>query len=86
MFITSYHIRKHHSFCNSNLFFNNLIEILLQYTRILDTDTKEMFSNVWIALGILLTIPVTVASGVGSFSKLNTVQPQYYPSVSGLQP
>ncbi|KAF0742359.1 zinc finger MYM-type protein 1-like, partial [Aphis craccivora] len=45
---------------------------VLQY--ILDTDTKEIFSNVWIALRILLTIPVTVASGERSFSKLKLIK------------
>lgn len=33
-----------------------------------------MFSNVWIALRIILTIPVTVASRERSFSKLKIIK------------
>jgi len=46
---------------------------VIQY--ILNTDTKYIFSNVWIALGmILLTIPVTVASKEHSFLKLKLIK------------
>ena len=31
---------------------------------------QDLYPNVWISMGILLTIPVTVASGERSFSKL----------------
>ncbi|KAJ8717776.1 hypothetical protein PYW07_005706 [Mythimna separata] len=39
-----------------------------------DRNLKELYPNVWIALRILLTIPVTVASGERSFSKLKLIK------------
>ena len=35
---------------------------------------QELYSNTWIVLRILLTIPVTVASGERSFSKLKLIK------------
>lgn len=35
---------------------------------------QELFPNTWITLRILLTIPVTVASGERSFSKLKLIK------------
>lgn len=35
---------------------------------------KDLFTNVWIALQIMLTIPVTVASAELSFSKLKLIK------------
>ena len=37
-------------------------------------NLQELFPNAWITLGILLTIPVTVASGERSFSKLKLIK------------
>lgn len=61
------------------------IELLLTYTRpdmnaltvfgyIFKNDPAAMFSNITIALRIFLTIPVTVASGESSFSKLKLIK------------
>lgn len=41
---------------------------------VLDTDIKYVFSNMWIALEILLTIPVSVASRERSFLKLKLIK------------
>lgn len=49
---------------------------------VVDTDTKSYFSNVWIALGILLAIPVTVESREHSFSKLEVIK-TYLRSIMG---
>ena len=35
---------------------------------------QDLYPNVWIAMRILLTVPVTVASGEGSFSKLKLIK------------
>ena len=45
---------------------------VLQY--ISTTDTRDIFPNVWVALRILLTLPVTVAAGERSFSKLKLIK------------
>ncbi|XP_047121253.1 uncharacterized protein LOC124804921 [Schistocerca piceifrons] len=37
-------------------------------------DLQELYPNIWITLRILLTIPVTVASGERSFSKLKLIK------------
>lgn len=37
-------------------------------------NIQELYSNVWIAFRILVTIPVTVASGERSFSKLKLIK------------
>ncbi|XP_050552386.1 52 kDa repressor of the inhibitor of the protein kinase-like [Spodoptera frugiperda] len=39
-----------------------------------DRNLQELYPNVWIAFRILLTIPVTVASGERSFSKLKLIK------------
>lgn len=39
-----------------------------------DHNIQELYPNVWIALRILITIPVTVASGERSFSKLKLIK------------
>ncbi|XP_011343812.3 zinc finger MYM-type protein 1 [Ooceraea biroi] len=39
-------------------------------------NIHELYPNIWIALRILVTIPVTVASGERSFSKLNPLTPE----------
>ena len=39
-----------------------------------DSNVYDAFPNTWIALRILLTIPVTVASGERSFSKLKLIK------------
>ncbi|XP_052754162.1 LOW QUALITY PROTEIN: 52 kDa repressor of the inhibitor of the protein kinase-like [Galleria mellonella] len=39
-----------------------------------DRNLQELYPNVWIALRILLTIPVTAASGERSFSKLKLIK------------
>lgn len=38
------------------------------------TDSRDLFTNLWVALRILLTIPVTVASAERSFSKLKLIK------------
>ncbi|XP_039299125.1 uncharacterized protein LOC120354976 [Nilaparvata lugens] len=38
------------------------------------SNSKDMFTNLWVALRILLTIPVTVASAERSFSKLKLIK------------
>eukprot|EP00268_Persea_americana_P057482 TRINITY_DN6893_c0_g1_i4.p1 TRINITY_DN6893_c0_g1~~TRINITY_DN6893_c0_g1_i4.p1 ORF type:complete len:136 (-),score=16.50 TRINITY_DN6893_c0_g1_i4:701-1108(-) len=43
---------------------------VLNYLKVMD----GCFPNAWIAYRILLTIPVTVASGEGSFSKLKLIK------------
>ncbi|XP_069486304.1 zinc finger MYM-type protein 1-like [Ambystoma mexicanum] len=45
---------------------------VLQYIH--DANLKNIFPNVWISLKILLTLPVTVASGERSFSKLKLIK------------
>ncbi|XP_051165632.1 52 kDa repressor of the inhibitor of the protein kinase-like [Leptopilina boulardi] len=37
-------------------------------------DLQDLYPNIWIAMRILLTIPVTVASGERSFSKLKLIK------------
>ena len=44
----------------------------LQY--LLDIRMSDAFPNVWVALRILLTLPVSVASGERSFSKLKLIK------------
>ena len=39
-----------------------------------ENDLIDLYSNIWIAIRILLTIPVTVASGERSFSKLKLIK------------
>ena len=41
---------------------------------ILETKLNNIFPNLWVALRILLTLPVTVASGERSFSKLKIIK------------
>lgn len=38
-----------------------------------DNKLAEMYPNMWIALGISATLPVTVAAAKRSFSKVNLV-------------
>ncbi|XP_025198869.1 zinc finger MYM-type protein 1-like [Melanaphis sacchari] len=45
---------------------------ILQY--IFDYELQDIFPNLWIALRLLLTLPVTVASGERSFSKLKLIK------------
>ena len=45
---------------------------VLEY--MLQSNTSDLFPNTWISLRILLTIPVTVASGERSFSKLKLIK------------
>ncbi|XP_063775451.1 52 kDa repressor of the inhibitor of the protein kinase-like [Pseudophryne corroboree] len=42
--------------------------------HISQTDTVGLFPNVWVTLRIMLTIPITVASGERSFSKLKLIK------------
>lgn len=42
--------------------------------HIFDYELQDIFSNLWIALRLLLTLPVTVASGEQSFSKLKLIK------------
>ncbi|GBP33986.1 hypothetical protein EVAR_24900_1 [Eumeta japonica] len=46
-------------------------------------DWLDIFPNVWTALHILLTIPVTVAKGERSFSKLKLTKTYLRSTVSG---
>lgn len=46
------------------------------------SDHQDLFTNLWIALRILLTIPVTVASGERSFSKLKLIKTYLRSSMS----
>lgn len=39
-----------------------------------NTNSKDLFTNLWVALRVLLTIPVTVASAERSFSKLKLIK------------
>uniref|UniRef100_A0A8C3FG21 HAT C-terminal dimerisation domain-containing protein n=1 Tax=Chrysemys picta bellii TaxID=8478 RepID=A0A8C3FG21_CHRPI len=39
-----------------------------------DAELKDIFPNVWIALKILLMLPVTVVNGERSFSKLRLIK------------
>ena len=39
-----------------------------------DNDLQEVYPNLWIALRIALTLPVTVASAERSFSKLKLIK------------
>lgn len=45
---------------------------ILQY--IFDYELQDIFPNLWIALRLLLTLPVTVASGERSFYKLKLIK------------
>lgn len=40
----------------------------------LQSNTSDLFPNIWISLRILLTIPVTVASGERRFLKLKLIK------------
>lgn len=42
--------------------------------HIFDYELQDIFPNLWIALRLLLTLPVTVASGERSFSKLKLIK------------
>lgn len=52
--------------CNSPFDVLNLIK---------KNQLEDLYPNIWIALRILFTIPVTVASGERSFSKLKLIKP-----------
>lgn len=52
----------------------NVVTPIFVLNFIKDCNLQELYPNVWIALRILLTIPVTVASGERSFSKLKLIK------------
>lgn len=52
----------------------NVVTPIFVLNFIKDRNLQELYPNVWIALRILLTIPVTVASGERSFSKLKLIK------------
>ena len=45
----------------------NVVTPVFNLNFIKDRNLQELYPNVWIALGILITIPVTVASGGKEF-------------------
>lgn len=57
-------------FCESN---EELTPVKL-LRKIKSGDHKDLFTNLWISLRILVTIPVTVASAERSFSKLKLIK------------
>lgn len=63
---------------NSILELNEIQERQVQPIDVLraikKTDSKDLFINLWIALRVLLTTPVTVASAERSFSKLKLIK------------
>jgi len=52
----------------------NVITPVFALNFIEDRNLQKLYPNVWIALRILLTIPVTVASEEKSFSKLKLIK------------
>jgi hAT family dimerisation domain. len=59
---------------NSFLPDQNVITPIFVLNCIKDRNLQELYSNVWIALRVLSTIPVTVGSGERSFSKLKLIK------------
>lgn len=53
---------------------DNDITLICVLNFIKQRNIQELYQNVWIALRILVTIPVTVVSGERSFSKLKLIK------------
>lgn len=52
----------------------NVVTLIFVSNFIKDRNLQELYSNVWIAMRILLSIPETVASGERSFFKLKLIK------------